>query len=179
MCCQNNYVVKSSDQDLEVYKKEKKRQGKLSTEHESEEENKKYKRNKEFLDKHMKDSSFKLNASKMKLENALAAEERLNKLNSISKANSANHLWLKVLNSSSYLEKGTYLKMNCLGMLETPSPILRNGKDGIIYFGYYPEVLTDDKKNVDFIIPLASNKNGNTVIVEKNDQANMYYIFNI
>jgi hypothetical protein len=99
LCCHNNYVVKNSENDLEIFKKDVSNKAKFGrnrkiTEYEEEEENFKYKRNKELLDKHMKDNSFKLNTSTTKAE----IFDRIAKLEEIVK--SAHTLSLKVITHS-------------------------------------------------------------------------------
>lgn len=177
MCCHNNYTVKNSESDLDLFKKDvgKSKGGrkKKITVYEEDEETIKNKRNKEFLDKHMKDSSFKLNSSTSRME----IHERMTKLNEIINNNLSPLLNMKVLNSSSHIVKGTVISMNCQGLLindnNTPedninnSNLLRKGKDGIIYFGYYPEHLEKEMMNIDYNIPIAKSN------MEKNEQANM------
>lgn len=131
-----------------------------STDGESEEENK-LKRNKEFLDRHMKDNSFKMNSSAHKQENT----ELANKLYQLKE--SFNFLTLKVLNSSSNMNKGTSIKINCQGIINNETPGLRNGRDGIIYFGYYPDPTCKEYNTIDYNIPITKSPN------DKSDNTNM------
>ena len=77
--------MKNNENDLELFKKEvtKSKDGRRRkvTDIEEEDENQKYKRNKEMLEKHMKDNSFKMNSSTTRIELA----ERITKLNEIKK----------------------------------------------------------------------------------------------
>jgi hypothetical protein len=59
--------------------------------------------------------------------------------------------------------------MNCKGLIDTTTdPNLRKFKDGICYFGYYPEAMNKELINIDYNLPLAKTT------IEKSDQANMY-----
>lgn len=172
MCCQNNYTVKSSETDLDLYKRDltNTRQNRLNkltqVEEEQEEEIIKNKRNKEFLDKHIKDNSSKLNSF---TTSRLEMQEKINKLSEIVLNKLSPILSLRVLNSSSNIQKGTILSINCQGLFHQDggnnTNLFRNMKDGVVYFGYFPE--NHDQKEIDYLIPV--NKNGQ----DKNEQANM------
>lgn len=169
-CCRNHYVVKNSETDMELFKaditKSKAgRQEKIQM-YEEEDEAMKNKRNKDFLDKHMKDNSFKVNASTARIDYM----ERINKLNSIINSKSSPLLMLKVLNSSSNIVKGTVMTMNCQGLLEATdisNSACRNAKDGYAYFGYYPDEYEKDLHTIDFNIPISKSN------MDKSEQANM------
>lgn len=169
MCCRNSYVVKNSESDLEMFKKDMAkskggRKEKISQYEEEDEVMKK--RNKEFLDKHMKDSSFKVNASTARIGH----QERINKLESVAQLKDTPTLILKVLNSSSNIVKGTVMSLNCQGLCETTdleNMCCRNAKDGFVYFGYYPETTQGDMA-IDFNIPISKSNS---------EQANMYIIY--
>lgn len=72
MCCRNtNLVVKSSENDLELFKKDmtkSKTERFKMIDQETDDDKNKYKRNKDILDKHMRDSSFKLNSSAARID---------------------------------------------------------------------------------------------------------------
>jgi hypothetical protein len=172
MCCHNNYTVKNSETDLDLYKRDmtKTRQSRLNKlsqhEEDQEEEILKNKRNKEFLDRHIKDNSSKLNSF---TTSRIELQEKINKLSEVALNRLSPIISLKVLNSSSNLQKGTVISMNCQGLLEEHRNIfLRNGKDGVVYFGYYPETQEKDFKEIDYEIPVAKG-NGQ----DKSEQANM------
>jgi hypothetical protein len=74
-------------------------------------------------------------------------------------------LILRVLNSCYNLNKGTQLKINCLGILDDNDVVKSERRDGVVYFGYTPEDVVD--KSIDYSIPVAKTT------VEKSDQANM------
>jgi hypothetical protein len=102
MCCQNNYVVKNSENDLDLYKKDmaksKANRKQKMTDYEDDEENSKFKRNKEILDRHMKDSSMKLNSSVARIE----SHERIQKLAALVTNKNSSILYLKVSYFSFY-----------------------------------------------------------------------------
>lgn len=136
-CCQNNYVVKSSDKDLEILRKDmalnKKRQSKLKAElevNESEEENNSRYFKNQVLEKHMKENSFKLNNSMFQGD----ITDKCFKLSQLAKISSI--LQLKVINSATNLTKGLIININAQGI---EGSLSRNAKDGLTYFGYYPD----------------------------------------
>lgn len=155
-------MVKNSENDMDLFKKDvsKTKKKRHSTDGDSEEENK-IKRNKEFLDKHIKDNS-KLNSSAQR--GTVISNPTINK--QLLSTEASSNLTLKVLNSSSNMEKGTIIKINPNGIInETPE--LRNGKDGIIYFGYIPDPSYKEISTIDYNIPVTKNP------TDKSDSTNM------
>jgi hypothetical protein len=105
MCCQNNnYVIKNNENDLDLFKREvsqnkHERKRTISDLPENEKiEKVKNIRNKEIIDKHMKDSSFKINSSVSKLE----LQERVKKLEAITNTGTSKNLSLKVHGSLNF-----------------------------------------------------------------------------
>lgn len=132
MCCKNSYVVKKNEFDIGQYQKEIEEQ-KLNGK--SKDLPQKAKRNKEFLDKHIKESNSKIVSNepaqhlRQKLEEFVKTAKKL----SLKVYTNLN----EVVNSSSSLGKGTTIDINAQGVEGS----LRNSKDGISYFGYLPEHL--------------------------------------
>jgi hypothetical protein len=172
VCCQNSYTINNSETDLDLFKRDisKSKQSNRKTlitinEEEEGDEVSKNKRNKEFLDRHMKDNSSKMNSfSNSRIEN----QEKIIRLKEIVSSKLSPTLILRVLNSSSNLLKGTIISMNCQGLVsQDKSGLLRNTMDGVIYFGYYPENNETEIKDIDFNIPTQKN------LTEQSEQANM------
>jgi hypothetical protein len=134
---------------------------------ENQDDSSKYKLNKDILDKHMRETN-KSGLSIQKLEKPT----RAGVLEDISKNSSI--LTLKVLNSGYTLNKGTQIKMNCLGLLDGDGGVISERRDGITYFGNVPEdEINENNKSFDYSIPVAKTT------VEKSDQANMYICSNL
>ncbi len=186
MCCQNNYVLQNADKDLEKYKKDitrsknhRKDRKDIINLYEEEEDyeynqynpnSSKYKNNinKEIIDKHKKDSSFRNNISSFsKIDN----QERISNLADILKNGNSPYLTMKVLNSSSNITKGTSIKINCQGLIDkviNDENIRKDDKDGFVYFGHFPEdYINDNYDLIDFNIPMPKPNS------EKNQHTNM------
>lgn len=139
MCCKNSYVVKKNEFDIGQYQKEIEEQ-KLNGK--SKDLPQKAKRNKEFLDKHIKESNSKIITNepaqhiRQKLEEYVKTAKKL-----ILKVQ--NYHYNKVVNSSSSLGKGTTIEINAQGVEGS----LRNCKDGVSYFGYLPDHLIKVKQD--------------------------------
>lgn len=167
-CCTNIYTDKN-EADLDLLKRDMsklKNRKTLITINEGDEDaqgNAKNRRNKEFLEKHIKDNSKYNSFSASRAE----YQEKLTKLNEIVK-NQSSVLKLKVLNSNSNLTKGTTILMNCQGLImNETNENKRNAKDGFAYFGYSPNNLEKELKELDYNIHFAKGIN------EKNEQSNM------
>lgn len=168
MCCKNsNLVVRSSENDLELFKKDitRSKAGNSKAIHQDTDDEKyKYKRNKEILDKHVRDNSFKLNSSTSKLDytkRIAELSEAVKKSDLLSlKVNISN--LRQLLNSCSDMAKGTEILINCRGLV---SPSHRDAGDGFVYFGNIDEF--SQKYMIDFEIPFPKT-------VTNNDTSNMY-----
>lgn len=98
------------------------------------------------MEKHIKDTSFKIYKSK---SNNSEMTMRKHKLLSIQ--HTSPILILTVISSAGSLKKGTTLTINCLGLVNG----LNNRKDGYVYFGFYPNNMSipsdpNSNKIIDF-----------------------------
>jgi len=173
ICCNNDNNI-HKETDLEIFKKERNklkssRKDKLSFNDEDVQDMNiimvKNKKNTDFFEKHMKDSSFKNNASSSgKTDNLV---EKVNNLAEFMKIKNTPILSLKVLNSSANMIKGTVFNISCQGLIDVDLNNMISGRkklDGYVFFGYFPE----DSEDIDFnIAPSRNNKDVNS------DQVNM------
>lgn len=159
MCCKNSYVVQKNEFDIGQYQKEYEEQ---KVNGKGKEISQKTKRNKELLDKHLKESSNKV----VQNEPSSVIRQKLEEcVNSVSKLTLKVFIpIIKVVNSSSSLGKGTSIEINAQGVENS----LRGSKDGISYFGYLPEHLIKESCLIDFNIPIKVSADDNV------DQKNLY-----
>jgi hypothetical protein len=138
LCCQNENVIKIGEDDLQLYKKESKK-------HRLDDEDSipRLKIQKDVLEKHLKDNSFKQNC----LSNSQIEKERVRKYKDYFKYHQSVLLTLKILNSNlDTINKGEVIRINCMGLLEGIS------KDGRVLFGHI-----DNKNRIDYDLPFQSS----------------------
>ena len=140
MCCQNNYTIKSGEADIDLFKR---KTIKVRLEEEQNITNSKPKNQKDILEKHLKDNSFKQTSlQNSRVEN----KNRLDKLKEIFESNASPLLNLTVINSNvNSIQKGDLLTINCLGLVGSES------KDGYVFFGFSDEI-SDER--IDFQLPI-------------------------